>query len=664
MAADQTPSSTAIRVIRGGGHPRCMIVRMRDVIVGTAGHIDHGKTALVRALTGIDTDRLEEEKRRGITIDIGFAHMCLDDYRVGFIDVPGHEKFVKNMLAGIGGIDVAMLVVAANESVMPQTVEHFAICRLLEIPRGLVVITKKDLVDPDLIEVVEEEIHDLVTGSFLEDAPVIVVDSISGAGLEDVKAALLQVISQSSAVSRQLSAVSAFRMPIDRVFTIKGFGTVVTGTPSHGRLPKDAPIAIHPSGKTGKVRGIEIFNESAAVARAGQRTALNLTGLEKHDLARGMVLAPPNTFEPSSTFDVTLRLLPGAGKPLKHRAPVRFHHGSAELVGRVYLLGRSELGPGQETPAQLRLDAPTIACPFDHFILRSYSPVTTIGGGIILDNAPLKKRSLSETLSALSELSSAPSAVSYPHLLLHLIKRKKTIGADLTELTARTGLLGPEVALILKKLPDVVLIPQDPPLAVDKMALDHLKAQLIDYVKDARAANPLSPGVSREELRTRFLPHSSPAYLQYLLDRLQDSKDVTLSGSNVLPYGTQIGLSDTQQAIREAILGQIRNCGYQPPTLDELTSRLPYPKTEFRSVYHFLLQRGELLKITSDIVISSDQVQTLKDQLRSAFQPGQPFTVADFKDLLNISRKYAIPYLEYLDRERVTRRAGDKRILL
>lgn len=638
-----------------------MIIRMRDVIVGTAGHIDHGKTALVKALTGIDTDRLEEEKRRGITIDIGFAHMCLGDYRIGFIDVPGHEKFVKNMLAGIGGIDIAMLVVAANESVMPQTIEHFAICRLLEIPRGLVVITKTDLVDPDLIEVVREEIQDLVKGSFLEGAPVVPVDSVSGAGLEELKTALLEVSRQSSAVSRQQSA---FRMPIDRVFTIKGFGTVVTGTPSHGQLPKDATIAVYPSGKTGKVRGIEIFNEPAAIAKAGQRTALNLTGLEKQDLERGMVLAPPNTFEPSSTFDVMLRLLPGAGKPLRHRAPVRFHHGSAELVGRVYLLGLPELAPGQEAPAQLRLDASTIACPFDHFILRSYSPVTTIGGGILLDNAPAKKRNLSETLSALSALS-ASSAGSYPNLLLYLVNRKKTTGADLHELTARTGLLAESVTPILKNLPDIVLIPQDPPLAVDKAALDLLKTQLVDYVKNARAANPLSPGVPREELRARFLPHSGPTYLQYLLDQLQSTKQISVSGSNVLPYGTQIGLTtDGQQAIREAIVAEIRKGGFQPPTLDDLLARLPHPKTELRSVYHFLLQRGELVKITSELVVLSDQITTLKNQLRSVFQPGQPFTVADFKDLLNISRKYAIPYLEYLDRERVTRRAGDKRILL
>ncbi len=635
---------------------------MRDVIVGTAGHIDHGKTALVKALTGIDTDRLEEEKRRGITIDIGFAHMCLGDYRIGFIDVPGHEKFVKNMLAGIGGIDIAMLVVAATESVMPQTVEHFAICRLLEIPRGLVAITKRDLVDPDLIEVVREEIHDLVKGSFLENAPVVPVDSVSGSGLEELKTALLEVSRQPSAVTRQLSA---FRMPIDRVFTIKGFGTVVTGTPSHGELQKDATIAVYPSGNTAKVRGIEIFNEPAAIATAGQRTALNLTGLEKQDLERGMVLAPPDTFEPSSTFDVMLRLLPGTGKPLRHRAPVRFHHGSAELVGRVYLLGQTEMAPGQETPAQLRLDTETVACPFDHFILRSYSPVTTIGGGIILDNAPPKKRNLSETLSALSALASASSAVSYPNLLLYLVNRKKTTGADVWELTARTGLLAQTITSILKELTDVTLIPQDPPLAVNTAALDLLKTHLVDYVKNARAANPLSPGVPREELRTRFLAHSGPAYLQYLLDHLQDSKDVTLSGSNILLYGTQIGLTtDGQQAIREAIVAEIRKGGYQPPTLEELMTRLPYPKTELRSVYHFLLQRGELVKITSELVVLSDQITTLKNQLRSMFQPGQPFTVADFKDLLNISRKYAIPYLEYLDRERVTRRAGDKRILL
>ncbi|HXK60746.1 MAG TPA: SelB C-terminal domain-containing protein, partial [Acidobacteriota bacterium] len=381
----------------------------------------------------------------------------------------------------------------------------------------------------------------------------------------------------------------------------------------------------------------------------------------------------------SATFDVMLRLLPGdSQKALKHRAPVRFHHGSAEIIGRVYLLGQAELAPGQESPAQLRLDCPTIACPFDHFIIRSYSPVRTIGGGLILDNAPPKhsRRDLPSALSTLSALSAARALPAdrtdrtdntdgAKALLLYLIRRKKKIGASLAELIARTGLLPDAIMPLLKDLAaEIEVIPHDPPLAVERQAFEQLKSEILDFVRAARIANPLSPGVLREELRTRFLPNSPPAYLQFLLDRLQDDKQVTVSGGHVLEYGVQVGLSDEQEKVRQAILAEVGKAGFQPPAFEDLAARLPYPRADIRAIYHYLLQNRELIRISSDIVVLSEQVQLLKDQIRQAFQPGHPFTVADFKDLLNISRKYAIPYLEYLDRERITRRAGDKRILL
>lgn len=638
---------------------------MKDLIIGTAGHIDHGKTTLLKALTGIDADRLEEEKRRGITIDIGFAHMELGPYRLGFIDVPGHEKFVKNMLAGIGGIHLVLLVVAADESVMPQTVEHFQICKLLEIPRGIVVLTKKNLVETDLLPLVEEEVRDLVRGSFLEEAPIVAVDSLSGEGLEGLKKVMLGEIAQIElAASPQV-----FRLPVDRVFTIRGFGTVVTGTLSAGEVAKDDAVAVYPSHKEGKVRGLEIFSQKTDVATSGQRTALNLTGLEKEDLERGMILSRPGVFQPSHMMDAVVHILPSAPQPLKHRSPIRFHHGSGEFLGRVYLLEGHQIEPGASGLVQLRLDTPTVCCPRDHFILRRYSPLTTIGGGVILDNAPTKhsRRDLPEVLPALKQLwnhSPRGGRTADAALVEYLVRRKGAEGLDLDELVARTGLLPGYLLETLKLLDSVVLIPAEPALAVLKTGVDQIKQNILQFVTRFHANNPLAPGVSREELKKRFLGSASGTYFQFVLDELVSGKKIQVDSSTVALYGKRVDLAPEQQKIRDRIFELIEMNGLQPPTQDELLQQLPYPAERVREVYYFLLQKGELVRIGSDIVLPARQVGFLKDRVKQVFPSGQAFTVPQFKDLFNLSRKYAIPYLEFLDRERVTRRLGDKRIVL
>lgn len=643
---------------------------MKDIIVGTAGHIDHGKTTLLKALTGMDTDRLEEEKRRGISIDIGFAHMQLGDSRVGFIDVPGHEKFVKNMLAGIGGIHLALLVVAADESVMPQTIEHFQICKLLEIPRGIIAITKKHLVEEELLSLVEDEIRELVQGSPLENAPIVAVDSVSGEGVELLKETLLEEIdkSQQAIIDAQRSH-QIFRLPVDRIFTIRGFGTVVTGTPYAGVLKKGDAVTVYPSLKTGKVRGIEIFNQSAEQAMAGQRTALNLSGLETENLNRGMLISRSNALDSSSMLDAIVHLLPTAPKALKDRSAIRFHHGSAELIGRIHPLENDQLLPGESMLIQFRLQSPTVCCPKDHFVLRRYSPMTTIGGGVILDSAPKKhrKKDLPGILPELRKLWSMFKEKDPDldrALAEYFVKLHRFSGVSLAKLASRTGFLENYLLDLLKGLDSVVLISQEPVRAVFQPALEEFKAQIIGFLADFHSSNPLIVGVPREELKERFFGKTGNAYFTFVLNQMENEKKIQIKGSTVSLQGQQLALNPEQDQAKKDILQLIKRKGLQPPTLEELLETLPYNHSQVRDVYYFLLQQGELIRVSDNIVLSPGRITFLQSQLKESFPSGHTFTVPEFKDLFGISRKYAIPFLEFLDRKRITRRIGDKRVVL
>ena len=643
---------------------------VKELIIGTAGHIDHGKTTLIKALTGIDTDRLQEEKRRGITIDIGFAHMTLGSYRLGFIDVPGHEKFVKNMLAGIGGIHLVLLVIAVDESIMPQTREHFEICKLLKISGGVVVLSKKREVESELLWVVEQETRELIEGSFLENAPIIAVDSLAGEGLNELKTALFKECERiGSKISSSQHITRVFRLPIDRVFTMRGFGTIVTGTPCSGQLNKNQMVQAYPSIKTGKIRGIEIFNERMDLAKKGQRTALNVSGLEKLDLQRGMVLSRPHTFHPSFMFDAALRLLDSAPRLLKTRSPVRLHHGSGEWVGRVYLLEGIELKAGHSALVQLRLDTPGLWCPADRFILRSYSPVTTIGGGTILDNSPVKhaKKDMPNVVAELRKLQKSAeleTPTMNARLVEYLVKLSGYVGIDLRQLVARTGFLEEYLLEILVGLDCTVLVNQEPQLAVHRPDLDELKKRILSFLAAFHSAKHLSIGVSREELKKRFLKRGSHFYFQFVLSLLANERKIQVSASTVSLYGRQVELSPSQQRIQEEILRVMDENPWQPPTQNELFRRLACPPEEARNIYYFLLQQNELIRISSDLALPAHQLKLLKDKLIKSIPRGQTFTVAEFKNLLNVSRKYAIPFLEFLDREKTTRRVGDKRIVL
>ncbi len=417
---------------------------MKHVIAGTAGHIDHGKTALVKALTGIDADRLEEEKRRGITIDLGFAHLDLPSgLRIGFVDVPGHERFVKNMLAGVGGIDLVLFVVAADESIKPQTREHFDICRLLEIPRGVVALTKSDLVDADMLGLVKLEVEELTAGSFLEGAPIVPVSSTTGAGIAALKAELERVALSVPA----RDSGGHFRLPIDRVFSVKGFGTVVTGTLISGAVEKEQEVEIFPTSRRVRVRGVEVHGSQAARAAAGQRTALNLAGIEPADLERGDVLAAPGIFRAVNQFDCRLQLLPSA-KPLKHRAPVHFHSGTAEIEAEVRLFGAASIKPGQTAYARIVLRDPALLLPGDRFIIRMFSPVVTIGGGVVIDTAAPRYRKSDDVAARLDALSSSDA----PRRIATLVGEAR-YGIALAELVARTGMTEAAIAAAAAKAP-------------------------------------------------------------------------------------------------------------------------------------------------------------------------------------------------------------------
>ena len=641
---------------------------MRDFLVGTAGHIDHGKTTLLKALTGIDADRLEEEKRRGITIDIGFAHMSLGSCRIGFVDVPGHERLVKNMLAGIGGIDLALLIVAADESIMPQTREHFHICRLLDIPGGIVVLTKCDSVEPELLNLVREEIRAMTRGSFLENSPVIAVDSISGNGLDRLKQALLEQ-ARGSDRNRGFRQERVIRLPVDRVFTKRGFGTVVTGTLTSGIIGRGDAVAVYPSGKRGKVRRVEIFNREAAEAVAGQRTALNLSGLGKDDLNRGMVLSRPGGLRPTRSLDASIRVLTDAPRPLKRRTPVRLHHGSGEWQGHVYPLEGNVVAPGRRAMVQLRLERPAMCWIGDRFILRMDSPPVTVGGGVVLDDLPPRHRvrNLPGELSALKAFRSGLEAGNRDPDRIRiefLVRSKGEPGIDIGELAARTG--SPRRRLLgnLQEHPDIELVPQEPSLAVTRAALRNLEESMLSYLDDFHSRNRLAAGVSREELRNRFLRSSSIDYFQFLLRRLERRQLIRVNRSIVMRQGWEPRLNPAQKGVRRSVLDALRRSFPRPPTLTELKRRLHHPPSRTEEVCFFLVQQGDLVRVGGEFVLTPSQIGRLKNELKIQFPPGQSFSVPEFKDSLGISRKYAIPFLEHLDREGVTRRQGDGRVVL
>jgi selenocysteine-specific elongation factor len=631
---------------------------MKSVIVGTAGHIDHGKTALVKALTGIDADRLEEEKRRGITIDIGFAHLELpaprgETLRLGFVDVPGHERFVRNMLAGVGGIDLVLLVVAADESIKPQTREHFDICRLLSVSRGITVLTKSDLVDRETLDVVRLEVEEFLRGSFLDPAhsPIIAVSSLTGAGIDDLKQALVKVASE---VTAKDSAALA-RLPVDRVFTMKGFGTVVTGTLVSGTIRKEEELEIFPGGKGVRVRGVQVHGHAAAQAIAGQRTALNLAGITTEDLTRGMMLAPQATFRPTSRADVTLTLLPSA-KPLKDRARVHFHCYTMETIAEVVLYGKKQVAPGGTALAQLRLAEPALLLPGDRFILRQFSPVVTIGGGAVVENAPPRRIASRENYAdCLQTLADSPRSGS----LYARVTARGMQGLSFADAIARTGLRRKEIEALYPQMPGVVCVRG---VLIHSLALDTVRASMISAVDGFHKRNPLVAGMSKEDLRS--LEGVSPEIFDHIFKESVKAGKLELSGELLRLPGRGVVMKDEEAESKTIIEDAFASAGLKVPFLRDVLAGLKVDKARAQKIVTLLLRDKVLIKLSEELVFHRSALEDLRRQVTAYKTTAPKMDVAKFKDMTGVSRKYAIPLLEYLDRERVTRRVGDERIIL
>ena len=638
---------------------------MKSVIIGTAGHIDHGKTALVKALTGIDADRLEEEKRRGITIDIGFAHLNLkapsdEDLRLGFVDVPGHERFVRNMLAGIGGIDLVLLVVAADEGIKPQTVEHFDICRLLSIRRGITVITKADTVDAETLDVVRMELEDFLRGSFLEHAPMVAVSALKGSGLEDLKRELAKA---SAEVSAKDSA-ALFRLPIDRVFTMKGFGTVVTGTLIAGTVKKEEELEVFPSGRRVRVRGVQVHGKPADQAIAGQRTALNLAGVNVEDLARGMTLAPPGLLHTTKRLDVSLSVLPSA-RVLKDRARVHLHAYTSETIAEVVLCAAKELKPGESGFAQLRLVEPVLLLPGDRFILRQFSPVVTIGGGVVIDASPLARRGkqASQNIESLKLLAEG----THEQILAARISRRGPDGLRLIDALAETGWPPSLVASTATALVSPKAAPELRALRLNEFLISQAVATqvseaLLGALKKFHDANPLVAGISKEQLRERL--GLRPEIFTGLLDLLTKEKKLEVAGEQVRLPGRGVVMKDEEAEAKKKIEDAFSSAGLEVPYLKDVLAKLPVDKARAQKIVTLLLRDRVLIKVSDDLVFHRSTLDELRKRLLAFKTKSASIDVAGFKDLTGVTRKYAIPLLEYFDRERVTRRVGDKREIL
>jgi selenocysteine-specific elongation factor len=631
----------------------------KSIIVGTAGHIDHGKSALVEAITGTHPDRLEEEKRRGITIDLGFAFLEEDGVHFGFVDVPGHERFVKNMLAGAAGIDVVVLVIAADESIKPQTREHFEICRMLGVKRGIVALTKCDLVDSDTLGLVRLEIEDYLRGSFLESAPIVAVSAKTRANLTEFKNELHRA-------ARDLPGKDAarhFRLPIDRAFAIKGFGAVVTGTLISGSVRAGDEVQLFPSGARLRVRGVQSGGKAVEIVVAGQRTAINLAGIEHSAVQRGMVLAAPGKFRLTRRIDARLELLSSASK-LKQRARVHFHVGATETIAEVFLFGSNELLPGQSAFVQLRLQDEVLVLPGDRFIARQFSPVATIGGGVVLD--ALARRPTTRDTGRLSFLETLERG---DHVeTLGALAERAPLGLTLAEVVARTGWLEGEIqqaAQTLVASGRIKNVCTESLLLIPARLFAETCQKIADRVEKFHKENTLVPGISREELRSSLGRRVHPETFRAALDEMVSSKKLEVQGDLIKRAGSKVSLDSEEIRAKQQIESAFSAAGLAVPATKEVLSTLRVEPKRAEGILQILLREKILVRVTPELVFHRDALAQMRDCLVTYKKTrGERISVSAFKELTGISRKYAIPLLEYLDRERVTRRAGDERVIL
>jgi selenocysteine-specific elongation factor len=641
---------------------------VRSVVVGTAGHIDHGKSALVRALTGTDPDRLKEEKARGITIDLGFAHLDVGGITLAFVDVPGHERFVKNMLAGAGGIDLVMLVVAADESVMPQTREHFHICRLLQIPAGLVVLTKSDAADADMIELATLEVRELTAGSFLADAPIVVVSAKTGQGLDQLRS----VLTRTASTLRERNAGGPVRLPIDRVFSVKGFGTVATGTLVSGEIHDDQELTILPRDLPVKVRGLQTHGRTTTAATAGRRIAVNLGGVEVGDLGRGDSLCTPGAFEPTRRVDAVVDILADA-RALRHGTRVRLHHGTSELLGRVAVAAprgdgsAAEIPPGGSAYVRVRLEAPVVLTRGDRFILRAYSPSITIGGGVVLD--PLPPRSAIRTPAGVARFRRLdPADAGEPAVdaaVAAFVGERGAAGLSRAELVRRVGLSVSAADAAMARAVRLGRAIRVADLLVDSAVLTGLSNRLLAALQAYHSTDPLSEGLPREEARERIFGKASPAVFDHVLAHLVTDQKI-VARDRVALAGHQLSLSPDEVRARDTLEQLFRKAGLAPPDLAAAAGAAGVAPALADRMAKLLVRQKVLVRIEA-MLFHADVLTGLKSDVRALKAGGAVparVDVAAFKERYDISRKYAIPLLEHLDRERVTRRMGDARVVL
>jgi len=640
-----------------------------EIIVGTAGHIDHGKTALVKALTGVDADRLPEEKRRGITIDLGFAELDLGDVSIGFVDVPGHEKFVKNMLAGAHGIDLVALVIAADEGVMPQTREHFDICRLLETKSGLVILTKADLADEEMLELVKLEARELVKDSFLEKAPLVSVSAKTGAGISELK----EILHQAAREIPQRKNENVMRLPIDRVFSVKGFGTVVTGTLVAGEISTGDELELLPAQKKVRVRNLQVHGKAVEKAAAGNRTAVNLGGIDTSEIERGMVLTPTGALRPAQSVDAEIEVLPGAVRSLRSRQRVRVHLGTSEVLGRLQIVGeKNEIAPGETGFAQVRLEAPAVAIPGERFVIRSYSPQVTVAGGKILENqtARHRRKDLPEVRKRLAEISAALKAGDKTALLKLFLHSSHDHGQTAGELQARTGW---QTQVLRQTLAGAVSdggVIDAGGVFISRESFEAISAKTAAEIEKHHRAEPLSRGLLRETLRERLFSHLPLEVFHKTLESLEERKEIVAEETRVRMISHNLELSSPDAGLRQKLLGIYQAAGLEVPVLEnalaEVSAESGVSKDHARRILHLLLGSGELIRVTPEFLFHRDELRGITEKIRghAAKTPDRLIDVGSFKDIAGVSRKYAIPLLEYFDREKITRRVGDKRAVL
>jgi selenocysteine-specific elongation factor len=630
------------------------------IILGTAGHIDHGKTSLIKALTGVDTDRLKEEKARGITIELGFASFTLPSgQRIGIVDVPGHERFVRHMLAGATGMDLVALIIAADEGVMPQTREHLEICQLLKVKRGLVVLTKIDMVDEDWLELVEEDVRQYLAGTFLDGAPLIRFSALTGQGKTELVEALGKLCSDIH--SKPVTGI--FRLPVDRVFTIKGFGTVVTGTAISGRIRVGEPVEVFPPQFKARVRNIQVHDENVEEALAGSRTAINLQGIDKLELERGMVVATPEALLASLRLDARLEILASAARPLKNRREIRLHTGTSEELAIVILLDQEELAQGQSGLVQFRLAAPLAVKPFDRFVIRNVSPALTIGGGHFLHINPPKHRRLQENVNkGLEFLETCTEA----ERIAFYLRESAAAGLSRRELVQLLSSNDAELDPVLKQLINSgQIIPYD--LENNRYALGaavkDLQNQAGQFLQRFHQSQPLKLGLSKEELRRRLPEELEVRLFNYLLQDMEQQKRIVADKELVRLASHKVVLGEEQEELAKKLESLYQKGGLTPPTLKEAGATLRAEGNRLQEIIKLLTSQGRLVKVKEDLLFHRSVIDMLKEKLVAYLKQNQEITVPQFKDLTQTSRKFAIPLMEYFDASRVTVRVGENRRL-